>query len=67
MHDHIGTAEMRDDGTLSDAYFNVRTDDPRYEEIERHVGPIESGETKPFRPSPAGAGRPANEALEPSR
>jgi hypothetical protein len=34
------------------AYFNVRTDDPRYQEIRRHVGAIQPGETKPFRPWP---------------
>jgi hypothetical protein len=64
VRDHIGicgeasrwqpgaSIARRGSRMIGDAYFNVRTDDPRYQEIERHVGAIQPGETKPFRPWP---------------
>jgi hypothetical protein len=65
--DYIGTAHMRDDGTLelflvshgSDgiighAYLTYRPGDAGYQETLAHVGPIKPGESKPVRPWPVG-------------
>lgn len=40
-------AEAKDeDGTVGDAAFEYRPDDPRYDEILSHLGPIEPGQDK---------------------
>jgi hypothetical protein len=79
LRDSIGAVEMLADGTLAlhlraesgttvgDGYFNVRTDDPRYQEIKRHVGDIRPGETKPFRPWPEAGAAPAGKTGEPQK
>jgi hypothetical protein len=62
-HEYIGYAKMTPDGTLT-LYLIGRTksgmilhavksytkDDPQYEDIKSHVGPIEPGEQKTVRP-----------------
>ena len=59
----IGTASMTADGTiflrlraegpggeLGDARFVYAPDDPQYQEILKHVGGLEPGESKPMPP-----------------
>lgn len=62
----IGTATMKDDGTIimmlraedpsggamGDAMFIYKPDDPKYQEILKHLGGLKPGETKPVPPWP---------------
>lgn len=41
-----------EDGMIAEGYFEVAPDDPRYEDIRRHVGPIKPGEEKLVTPWP---------------
>lgn len=40
------------DGALGDAMFTYKPDDPRYQEIIKHVGGLEPGQSKPVPPWP---------------
>lgn len=63
--DSIGVATMTSDGAIrlqlraegpggavGDAVLTYKLGDPSYEEVKRHVGPIEPGEEKPVPPWP---------------
>lgn len=65
--DYIGSAHMRDDGTLElklwaegpgkiigEALFVVKTDDPKYEGVLAHLGGIGPGGYAPIAPFPPG-------------
>ena len=58
----IGVAEMRADGTITlhlkslwpdpheDSDLSYAPDDPQYDEIKKHLGGIEPGQSKPIPP-----------------
>jgi hypothetical protein len=60
--DSIGIAEMTADGTITlhlkslwpdpheDSDLTYTSDDPQYDEIKRHLGGIEPGQSKPIPP-----------------
>ena len=64
--EYIGIAEMEADGTIvlrlnapldggatvGHGYFSYPIGAPQYQDILRHVGPLEPGENKPVRPWP---------------
>lgn len=51
-HDKSLTLQLRavdsESGTLGDAYFIIKVNDPRYDKILKEVLPIEPGETKDY-------------------
>lgn len=53
--------------TVGDAHFNVRTDGPRYEETERHVGAFSPAKRNRFGRGPQSLPRRPARTLEPSR
>jgi len=67
MPETIGSAKMLPDGTIalqlrgetngiiSENYFEVHPDDPRYKEILRHIGSIKPGQEKLVSPWPSKA------------
>lgn len=62
MKPSIGSAKMRPDGVIhlqlraevgsavGDAVFDITPEDPRYEQIRRHIGGLIPGEEKPVPP-----------------
>jgi hypothetical protein len=58
----IGTAKMADDGTITlqlrslwpnpvaEGVLTYAPDDPQYEQMRRHVGGLEKGQSKPLPP-----------------
>ncbi len=58
----IGTAKMAEDGTITlqlrslwpnpvaEGVLTYAPDDPQYEEMKRHVGGLEKGQSKPLPP-----------------
>jgi hypothetical protein len=64
LPEFIGTASMSADGTVTlhltrtadgqhaNATFKYTTVDPKYDEVLRHIGGLNAGETKPVRPWP---------------
>ncbi len=60
--DSIGTATMTDDGTITlrlrslwpnpvaEGVLTYAPDDPQYEDMKRHVGGLEKGQSKPLPP-----------------